>query len=879
VKCRNHILVLATVFLYLSDAVRASEPAKNPAESGVDSPGTPQKMTDPESIPPAATRPAAVAQSKKKQSLRVADKTRGPLEGPETTDETPAESGAAAAAAQLHQPSDRYPLERSLIPNLLSDQKAFWTRPARPAATDVRWLIPLVASTSFLIGNDAAIESKLPGSPDSIRRSRNFSNLGTASLVGAAGTLYFWGHLRNNDRARETGWLSGEALMNTFLDSSILQLAAGRNRPLQGNGKGEFWQGGSSFPSEHAAAAWSVASVIAHEYPGFLTQLLAYGTAAGISASRVTGGKHFAADALIGSALGWYMGRQVYRAHHDPELGGTSFGASFNDGAEHRRNPENMGSPYVPLDSWVYPAFDRLAALGLVSSGLAGMRPWTRLECARLGNEAAEAAGEDNPRFSESSQLVAALQHEFASELDERGVAGNSLRLRMESVYTRVTGISGPPLDRSYDFGQTILNDFGRPFAEGVNNVTGLSGWAAAGPLVVYVRGEYQYAPASSALPQGARQLISTLDFGVPVPPNSPTPAVNHFQLLDAYVAINLNHWQLSFGKQSLWWGPSQGGPLMFSDNAVPVTMLRLDRASPFKLPSILGLLGPMRTQLILGQLSGQEFVYGNSAGLIGQWGTALNPQPFMDGVKLSFKPTPNFEFGVSKTTLVGGPGMPFTLHKFLQSMFSIKGKNGAYGTSADAGDRRSEVDFSYKIPKLRNWLTLYGDAFTEDEFSPLGYPRKSVYQGGVYMPQLPWIPKLDLRIEGGATSPPDFSSCNGCFYGNGRFLSGFTNQGNIMGSWLGRGAQGEQVWSTYWLSAKNKIQFNYRHRKADSQFIAGGGTVNDATVKADLWLNARAELSGSVQYEAWNFPVLAPGPQSNLTTSVQLTFWPHSGR
>lgn len=874
-KYRNRILLLATLLLYLSNTARATTAAEDPGETG----GLAQKMTDSGSPSPIDSKQAPVVRSKKTQSLQGQGNTQRAMTDRETTDASPAASGPAVAPTQLHQESDQYRLERSLIPNLLSDQKAFWTRPARPAATDVHWVIPLVASTSFLIGNDAAIESKLSSNPDLIRRSRNFSNLGTASLVGAAGTMYFWGHLRNNDRARETGWLSGEALVSSFLDASILKLSAGRTRPLQGNGKGEFWQGGSSFPSEHAAAAWSVASVIAHEYPGFLTQFLAYGTAAGVSATRVTGRKHFAADAFIGSALGWYMGRQVYRAHHDQELGGASFGTSFNDGVEQRPDRRNMGSPYVPLDSWVYPAFDRLAALGLVSSGLAGMRPWTRLECARLWNEASEAAGEDNARFSESGQLLAALRQEFASEFDEDGTGGNNLRFRVESVYTRVTGISGAPLDRSYDFGQTILNDFGRPFAEGVNNVTGLSGWASAGPLAVYVRGEYQYAPSSPALPQEARQLISTLDFGVPVPPDSLSPAVNHFQLLDAYVAVNLSNWQLSFGRQSLWWGPSQGGPMMFSDNAVPVTMLRLDRASPFKLPSILGRLGPLRTQMILGQLSGQEFVYGVSTGLIGQWGRALNPQPFIDGVKLSFKPTPNLEFGVSKTTLVGGPGMPFTIHKFLQSMFSIMGKNGQYGTSADAGDRRSEVDFSYQVPGLRNWLTFYGDAFTEDEFSPLGYPRKSVYQGGVYLPKLPKIPKLDLRIEGGATSPPDFSSCNGCFYSNGRFLSGFTNQGNIMGSWLGRGAQGEQAWSTYWLSARNKIQFNYRHRKADSQFIAGGGTVNDATVKADLRLNARAELSGSVQYEAWNFPVLAPRSQSNVTTSVQFTFWPYAGR
>ena len=500
---------------------------------------------------------------------------------------------------------------------------------------------------------------------------------------------------------------------------------------------------------------------------------------------------------------------------------------------EKQRPPENMGSPYIPLDSWVYPAFDRLAAQGLVNSGLAGMRPWTRSECARLVSEAEGTGEEDYPGSDESARLIAALRREFSSELGDRGSEAGTPHLRLESVYTRISGISGPPLNRSYDFGQSLFNDFGRPYREGVNQVAGLSAWASAGPVAAYIRGEYQYAPSRPALPLAARQMISTLDFGVPIPPNTPTPAVNHWQLLDAYVAINLNSWQLSFGRQSLWWGPSQGGPMIFSDNAVPVTMLRLDRITPFKLPSILGLLGPMRTQFILGQLSGQQFVYGPARGLIGQWNTALNPQPFVDGGKLSFKPTPNFEFGINTTTLVGGPGVAFTVHKFLQSMFSLR--NAEYGSSADPGDRRSAVDFSYCLAGLRDWVTVYGEAFTEDEFSPLGYPRKSAYQGGIYLPQLPRLRKLDLRVEGGSTSPPDFSSCNGCFYSNGRFLSGFTNQGNIMGSWLGRAAQGEQVWITYWRSARNKIQFNYRHRQADAKFIAGGGSVNSAAVGADF--------------------------------------------
>jgi hypothetical protein len=145
-------------------------------------------------------------------------------------------------------------------------------------------------------------------------------------------------------------------------------------------------------------------------------------------------------------------------------------------------------------------------------------------------------------------------------------------------------------------------------------------------------------------------------------------------------------------------------------------------------------------------------------------------------------------------------------------------------------------------------------------------------------MPRIPGVPKLDLRLEGGSTVPPDFPGCNGCFYVNGRYPDGsYANLGNLVGSWLGRAGQGEQAWSTYWLTSRNKIQFNYRHQKISTLYLPQGGTLNDGGVKADFWLNSTLKFSGSVQYEKWNYPVIDPLAKSNVTTSVELSFWPRS--
>jgi membrane-associated phospholipid phosphatase len=758
---------------------------------------------------------------------------------------------------------------------LVQDQKDIWTSPAQLRLSDADWLVPLSGLTAGLLVTDPQFSGHLSRDLSTERHYRTLANGGTAALVGVGGGLALWGTVTHNPHRRETGFLAGESAVDSLVLVEALKYAAGRQRPFEGDGSGKFFHGGSSFPSSHAATAWSIAGVIAHEYPGPLPKLFAYGLAGAVSASRIRSRDHFPSDVLIGSAIGWLVSQHVYSKRHDPELGGSEWSSlrRFVHG-EGDVPPNNQGSPYVPLDSWVYPAIDRLAALGYVKSAMAGMRPWTRLECVRLVNEAMDA---DDGASEEARRLIDTLEQELTPELAELG-GGRNRHLRSESVYTRLAGISGKPLTDGFHFGRTLLNDFGRPFAEGVNNVTGFSGWASDGRFVAYLRGEYQYAPSIPALPLPARQFITNADEQVlPLPPGTAHLAVSHFQLLDAYVAMNLDNWQLSYGKQSLWWGPSVGGPMIFSDNAAPISMFRIDRVSPFKLPSILGWLGPTRVQFFMGQLTGHNFIFDQIAGLTGQWDRPLSRQPFIHAEKLSFKPTPDFEFSVSATTLFAGGPTPFNGYSLKKAFTSFIVP--ATDTVEDVTSAESVLDFTYRVPGMRKWLTFYGEAYSKDEYSPLGYPRKSGYQGGIYLPRIPGVPKLDFRAEGGSTNPPDFGSCVGCFYTNDRFVSGFTNQGNLLGSWLGRAGQGEQAWSTYWLSSRNKIQFHYRHQKAVSNFIPSGGTINDGSVRVDFLIHHGMSLGGSVQYEKWKYPLLSPKTESNVTASLQFTYWPHQSK
>ena len=599
-----------------------------------------------------------------------------------------------------------------LFRDFVNDQKDIWTSPARLRLSDADWLVPSGGFAAALFATDRDYSTHLSNNPSTISHYKTLSTAGVGALVGAGAGLWLLSYPAHNEHWRETGFLAGEAAINSLISVEALKYSLRRERPYQGDGSGPFFQGGTSFPSEHAAAAWSVAGVIAHEYPGFFPKIVAYGLASLVSYSRVKGRQHFPSDVFIGSMMGQMIAQDVYSRHHDPELGGAEWryiGEVMRD--DGNLSSANRGSPYVPLDSWVYAAFDRLAALGLVKSGLVGMRPWTRLECARLVNEAADQNLDNQPDID---GLINALAHEFSYESESLG--GLNRRVRVESLYTRLTGIAGTPLTDGYHFGQTLINDYGRPYEEGFNNVTGFSASAVSGRLAVYVRGEYQHAPSAPTLSTSARQFIFSSDNVPSIPPAVPVAAVNRLVVLDAYASMNIENWQVSFGKQSLWWGPTKGGPLMLSDNADPVNIFRVSRVSPFKLPSFLGYLGPIRLELFLGQLEGHEFVFQTNTGIVGSYGHALSRQPFIQGERLSFKPTPNFEFGLSVTSVFAGGPTPLTGHTLIKS-YSLGNGNSQPGSASDPGDRRSGLDLTYRLP----WITPRPSPKTNSVPSPIG--------------------------------------------------------------------------------------------------------------------------------------------------------------
>jgi hypothetical protein len=530
----------------------------------------------------------------------------------------------------------------------------------------------------------------------------------------------------------------------------------------------------------------------------------------------------------------------------------------------------NMASTYVPIESWIYPAIERLALAGYIQTAFAGLRPWTRMESARLVAEAQEQQADLAPEEMTDEQvnsLVRDLAHEFRAELRQRDGECNH-QASIDSIDWRSTAIAGAPLTDGYHFAQTLTNDYGRPYGQGSNIYTGVSGHVASGPFAGYLRAELQRTVPAPMTPSSADAAIAAADF-TPTAAAGPTSGFVRGRILEGYVSYTFHDNQLSFGKQALWWGPGKGGPLLFSNNAEPITMLRYDRVSPIELPGFGHWLGPIRTQFFLGRLSGQQFTHVGSQ-TFGQSGVSLGDQPFINGQKFSFKPTPNLEFSVSRTTIFAGAGAAFTTKSFLRSLFSTGNSTNA----SDPGDRRVDVDAQYTLPKMHDLLKVYVDTFTDDELFPLAYPTHSAWSPGFYLARLPHLPHMDFRAEGYVTPRRSFP---GFYYFNVHYLSGYTNDRQLLGNWIGRESNGYQLWSNWWISPRSSVQVRARQQNASSAFLRGGD-LRDLEASANLALSSHWRLGAAVQQERWRFPLLANSPTNNVSATIQLSFRPKAG-
>lgn len=537
----------------------------------------------------------------------------------------------------------------------------------------------------------------------------------------------------------------------------------------------------------------------------------------------------------------------------------------------------SVGSPYIPVDSWIYPAVLRLYSMGYLDSVYLGMRPWTRSDVTQMLREAVpiidDASLYSEPTVGEAQDIYDALRHEFRSDTEENCVS-HQASAHFETVYSTARVISGTPLRDSFHLGSTIVNDYGRPYQKGFNNYTGLSGYASSGRFSLYVRSEFQAKPSASGYSPALAERLSISDaisFRDPsgaivhqaTIPMGPISSSVNGSLIEAYASARYLNTVFSFGKQDVWWSPAQGGAMAYSNNADNIYSFRINRIRPFYISGLSRITGPFRYDFLIGPLKGHTFPNA----------------PWLHVEKISFRPTRDLEFGFERTVIWGGEGhVPVTMGTFARSFFSFSAPESDVKHSRnDPGARFGAFDFSYRPPFIGNWITIYCDSEVHDDVSPIDAPRRAAWRPGIYLSHFPYVPKLDMRLEAASTDPPVSSSHDGMYmYYETVQRQGYTNSGQIFGDWIGREAKGGQAWITYHLSGNEWLQVSARNQKVAKDFISGGTTLNDLSFQAVKRMGRSLELNGNFSFERYRIPIYEPGQHTVTSSSVQLTWRPN---
>ncbi len=526
---------------------------------------------------------------------------------------------------------------------------------------------------------------------------------------------------------------------------------------------------------------------------------------------------------------------------------------------------DSKGSTYIPVDSWVYPEMLRLYGMGYIDAAFLSMRPWTRRGVLHM-LEASQndiVAGDNE----EAQAILAVLLRELT---DEAPGGQRDIVYGAQAVYLRARYIAGHTLRDSFHLGQTIENDYGRPYQPGFNSIAGVSSINEWGRFSLHVRGEYQHSPGGTGYSTALATLLSNNDqipFAAPNVPQATIPfgridAQNPLRLVEATLSFHLAGHEISGGKTDAWLGPGAGGAMAWSNNAENIYSVRVNRVEPLYIPFISRVTGPVRYDFFIGSLKGH---------------TAPN-HPYIHSDMISFAPTRNFQFAFQRSIIFGGAGHePVTLHTFLKGFFSISDTTAAEKFSInDPGARFSDFSFSYRVPFFRRYLTFYADSITHDDVTPPSAPRRAAYRPGLYLSHLPGLEKLDLRAEATVT---DFSTHTSNL-GSGNYWEviqrqGYTNKGFILGDWIGREAKGGQAWLSYHLSGNEWVQLAYLNKKTPHDFIPGGTTQNSFTATLLKRVGKDFEVDASVRHERWKAPVYLQGLQSNTTATVQITYFP----
>ncbi len=338
----------------------------------------------------------------------------------------------------------------------------------------------------------------------------------------------------------------------------------------------------------------------------------------------------------------------------------------------------------------------------------------------------------------------------------------------------------------------------------------------------------------------------------------------NNTSLQGSAAAVRVLGWNLQANTTPRWWGVGWQASLVQSHNAPAMVALGLQRTE-VRPPqwSWLSWMGPWSFD-----------------GFVGQMENHITPEdPLLLGARLTFKPTPRWEFGLTKNTQTAGKGRPSGLKDLLRALVSAGG-NQEVGPAAraqlDSGNTVAGFDVRYRCA-LDARCAFYSQWMGEDEAGNL--PSKHLTLWGAEFwnaanTQRYFVEYADSHCNG----IPGATVIKPCAYLNGAYAQGFTTSNR----WLGA-SQGpdSRIVSVGWLDAQSRQALRLSAGNIGSQlgnFVPGAAQAGRGSLWALSWQRewqlGRASLTPELTYTRFN----AAGPdfknlRAGLSVRLPLSF------
>jgi len=234
----------------------------------------------------------------------------------------------------------KYKLNNEFFTQFGLDIKNVVTSPGRWQGKDFLRFSAVVGTGALLFCFDDGIQdwvrkNKTEASKNAVEM---LTNLGDGTLLSALVIgSYLGGEIFRDVRLRKLGLLGAESLIVSTVFVYILKFSLGRARPYTQESSLDFHPFATSsryhsFPSGHASAAFSVATVIAEHSKKLWVDVLAYSLASLVAVTRVHLDKHYLSDVFIGSALGYFIGKKISMLHRNGQAERISVGISLTPG-------------------------------------------------------------------------------------------------------------------------------------------------------------------------------------------------------------------------------------------------------------------------------------------------------------------------------------------------------------------------------------------------------------------------------------------------------------------------------------------------------------------------------------------------------------------